>query len=73
MSITLTAARKIARAATATGYMQPTQTQVWVKCPSCRERVTVTVVAWAKPNERVAALREAIVSHLRDGDCEGEN
>lgn len=76
MSLTLTAAREVARAATRHGYFasESYNRSGWVACPKCRERVTAsrpTAIGGdtAQARALVKALQEAVVIHLREGDC----
>lgn len=58
------AAERDAKAHLRYGYHQDPSGDVYVRCPRCREDIRRTVVAWAKPRERVAALVEALTEHF---------
>lgn len=48
------------------GYFQESATAVYTFCPACRARLSVEVVAWAKPRERTAALAGVLSEHTTD-------
>ena len=68
VTMTITEARKRARAQLRFGWYRRDASSGWVHCPSCREQVGAEWFPWAKPGEIAAALREALAEHLRD-DC----
>lgn len=70
MDTKMTKARAIqlARRGRAHGYYRPSQTEAYVFCPSCRERVDTEFFPWAKIGEVVRALDAAMIEHVRY-DC----
>ena len=61
--MTKTEARALAARHMQTGYFRTSQTEGWITCPLCRERVTTAWLPWQEPHPHI---RQALVVHLVD-------
>lgn len=68
--MTKTEARRIADKELRSGYFRPQADQVYTTCSRCKDRINVTVVAWATGRQCCKALHDALVVHLLEGDCQ---
>lgn len=68
--VTITRARELAKRSTRHGYGHEMDTErSWSWCPECQAKVEGYHLVWAKPGERVKAVRAAVVDHLISGEC----